>query len=114
MTTTSKPARTPGPWKIVSSRANTAMGAPVENEIHGDGYVVARLGRFYTDTQEANAAFIVRSCNAHDDLVAALRLAMPIVGGACSDPSISEQTRTARSSAYTKLAAALSRATEGE
>ena len=61
---------TPTPWKIHSGRAQGAYG-PVEAEIRGANFVTVRLGR-YSDQVKADAAFIVRSCNAHTQLMEAL------------------------------------------
>lgn len=70
---------TPGPW-VVEQQADTtpvityqARDIAVIETAHGDS--------------KANAAFIVRACNAHDDLLAALAkcvdalLNVPVVGG---------------------------------
>lgn len=53
---------TPTPWK--------ASG----NAVFRDGHCLAMTGTdiWMPEVEEANAAFIVRACNAHDDLVAAL------------------------------------------
>jgi hypothetical protein len=56
-------AHTPTPWRI--GIAGRVLG--------GDGLSVVSFNR------KANAAFIVRAVNAHDDLVAALRKARNII-----------------------------------
>lgn len=42
---------------------------------------VCHMTAGYGQTQASDAAFIVTACNAHDDLVAALRLAQEIIDG---------------------------------
>jgi hypothetical protein len=59
---------TPGPREIML----TAHGHTIVSREHG--WSVASLPD-YDPTHEANAAFIVKAVNAHDELVAALRLA---------------------------------------
>jgi hypothetical protein len=57
---------TPTPWYTELDRSIRADD--------GDGHVALLAGSdFNVATEEANAAFIVRACNAHDALVAALR-----------------------------------------
>ena len=66
MTNTKQAQRTPGPWQYVIGQSGTrglictTTGETVVN-IHAPAQI------------EANAAFIVRACNAHDDLLAALK-----------------------------------------
>jgi hypothetical protein len=57
---------TPGPWEIML----TAHGHTIVSREHG--WSVASLPD-YDPTHEANAAFIVKAVNAHDELVAALK-----------------------------------------
>lgn len=76
-TTSSKPvdvARTPSPWKIDD--------CDFGNIVAGTRFI-ARLGdEFDLDDQaEADAAFVVRACNAHDDLLAAAEEALEFVEG---------------------------------
>ena len=54
--------RTPGPWLTREAFASH----PTWHVLGPTGGCVASLAR------ESNAAFIVRACNAHDDLLAAL------------------------------------------
>lgn len=54
--------RTPGPWVVKQLDANHWC------IFDANGMIVATNMR-----SEANAAFIVKACNAHDELVAALR-----------------------------------------
>lgn len=63
MHTNNSTQRTPTPWRLSEQYSLT-----VEYKI-GD-YVATMCG--LRDKAEANAAFIVRACNAHDELVAAL------------------------------------------
>jgi hypothetical protein len=70
---------TPTPWRICtnaqfSSEVETADGSLSIALAHAKGHDL--LPDAYEapedDVSDANAAFIVRACNAHDDLVAAL------------------------------------------
>ncbi len=63
------PKRTPGPW-IDSPHANTAG-----RTIWSEDVIVATVPDDQHGNSAANADFIVRACNAHDALVAALRSA---------------------------------------
>ena len=50
------------------------------DKLTGDGgYTVCNCGDERDDLSEANATFIVQCCNSHDDLLAALRLCLPIM-----------------------------------
>lgn len=64
-----KSARTPGPWKVFSFDEFRVEGP--------DGISILSPYRRSAEEFKANAEFIVRACNAHDDLVAALKLAAP-------------------------------------
>ncbi len=59
-TATKQAQRTPGPWQ----RTGDKVFIPIPNE----RLLIADCN------QSANAAFIVKACNAHDDLLEALRL----------------------------------------
>lgn len=68
---------TPGPWTVRRSRG--VMGVSVERWAI-DGPPQGLAGRWWVctaesdePTDEANAEFIVRACNSHDDLLAALK-----------------------------------------
>ena len=64
---------TPGPWKIINEK--TIVGA----DHPGMGYIADVNLHRNNEQQEAdglaNAAFIVRACNAHEEMVNQLRLA---------------------------------------
>ena len=49
---------TPGPWNLVSQRANAASGSPVLSEIWSGNYVVARLGALHTERSITDARLI--------------------------------------------------------
>ncbi len=67
-------ARTPGPW----TRNGSTVSIPInEHQSYGA----------YAGT-EANAAFIVRACNSHADLLEALETALDYVGDAYSDEAV--------------------------
>ena len=61
---------TPTPWKVVHT---SNPGLCIKTE-HLPGYfiVIRPCSRHHIDHAEANAAFIVRACNAHEKLVKAL------------------------------------------
>jgi formylmethanofuran dehydrogenase subunit B len=71
--------RTPGPWK--AGKFSSVVGCPItaQPDPSRNTVVIAGVhGAFGDDYQaevEANAAFIVRACNAHEDLLEALRRA---------------------------------------
>ena len=60
---------TPGPWNLVSQRANAASGSPVLSEIWSGNYIVARLGALHTDRAVTDARLIA----AAPDLLSALK-----------------------------------------
>ena len=64
---------TPTPWK-----AEPEYEGDKQVFIHKDGRSIADCAMGYGD-DEANAAYIVRACNAFPDLVKALEAASPIV-----------------------------------
>ena len=70
----SEQERTPGPWRLGSrsGRRNVMgpMGRRPSRIMPGEALPICLMGgTLYED--EANAAFIVRACNAHDALLAA-------------------------------------------
>lgn len=62
---------TPLPWK-----QHTGNGKTYANVRGADDRWVADCGSRSDDIAQANAAFIVRACNCHDDLLAALQNAL--------------------------------------
>jgi hypothetical protein len=77
-TATKQTQRTPGPWYVHTSADNYHVPVIVSREgrpVANDGNVLTLIVKFraYNRYERANAAFIVRACNAHDDLLAALR-----------------------------------------
>ena len=70
MTDARKPARTPGPWYTPEDSATIRIRVD-RNPSQAIVQCVMRDG--HIGEAQANAIFIVRACNAHDDLVAALR-----------------------------------------
>ena len=69
--------RTPGPWKVDTDGFNH-YGLP--RVLGSDGCIVAGVMQ-----TQANAEFIVRACNAHDQLLEALRGLMDIAEIAMPD-----------------------------
>lgn len=95
-----EPKHTPPPWKTLHEAGNNGFA----NTIAGDftdlptgeraQYTIGHLGRIgekVSDVDEANAAFIVRACNAHDELIAALQ---DFVNGASSNDITSDHDET--------------------
>lgn len=79
------------PWRVEQG-TDLIWGAcnPYDQSTYGMGYSIARgvtaswgKRRPDMDEREANAAFIVRACNAHDALVAALTELQAMVKGEC-------------------------------
>lgn len=72
---------TPGPWNFKDRENGNDAQAEFPTKINFglEGYGVGSVvGSVYVwmrdlDTAKANAAFIVRACNSHDDLLAALQ-----------------------------------------
>ena len=60
---------TPAPWYL--SDSHFTKGNVILSKVDECGAHVCTMPEF-KDTAQDNAAFIVRACNAHDDLVAAL------------------------------------------
>lgn len=70
---------TPGPWKASPVGQNTDItisGGFVRGKRRGEkvGDLIATVSCGLSSRQQANAAFIVRACNSHDELVKALTL----------------------------------------
>jgi len=66
---TTQTQRTPGPWKQVHKVPTLINSCSAFRSVAETGCGRRKL----TPEDEANAAFIVTACNAHDELVAALR-----------------------------------------
>lgn len=62
--------RTPGPWRQNVLLVTDKRGGTIAHCTRWEGATVPK-----PEVAEANAAFIVRACNAHDELLAALKLA---------------------------------------
>ena len=101
------PKHTPGPWAVDSDTGHDYVLAPPLDENEGGATIICRMGL----ESDANAEYIVRACNNHDDLLEALR---SIVVDA--DRLIAETPRHALSQPYTVLLdqarAAIAKATE--
>lgn len=61
--------RTPGPWSLASYNLDTL------SVVAGERSICDIVGDMPVDLE--NARFIVRACNAHDELVAALKILLP-------------------------------------
>ena len=62
------PKHTPGPWYAVTGDRAVTIGAAILGE-----HAPLATVDYTEENAQANAAFIVRACNVHDDLLAALR-----------------------------------------
>lgn len=78
---------TPTPWNV-EGRGNAKARCFIEA---GEFRIVECVTRDH----DANAAFIVRACNAHDDLVAALREAHSALNGAPNTLGLHSQIEAA-------------------
>jgi hypothetical protein len=86
--------RTQGPWKVIGKNDTQVCSSAIQG---ASGYVVARTYHSpsakipYKDLWaecEANAAFIVRTVNAHDELVSALEQAKNIFDNILTDAQL--------------------------
>jgi hypothetical protein len=77
-------SRTPGPWRVGES---TGYGIEIRTSTPFNANVAMAIP--WKDGQgKANAAFIVRACNAYDDMLAALEAAyVALLGGLPEDES---------------------------
>ena len=84
---------TPTPWFVYSQNSNMIVNAAATK-------VIADASSEEGDYAEAkaNAAFIVRACNAHDQLVAALRAVLLEIGD-YGRPSVRADARKALAAA---------------
>jgi hypothetical protein len=69
---------TPTPWRVVNSTLIKDELMPFDRD-EGETALIATAGGHTTARAEANAAFIVRACNAHDKLIEALELAESVM-----------------------------------
>ena len=77
MTTKTKQAHTPTPWKAVESSTNGEPDGGTLWLVTEDDETVANLSRIGAkafEVQRANAAFIVKAVNCHEEFLAALKL----------------------------------------
>lgn len=75
-------AHTPTPWSICTDPANDSWYAGITiSGKTGQGKTDYRVADVFVlnHAYKANAEFIVRACNAHDDLLAALKAALETV-----------------------------------
>ncbi len=81
-------AHTPTPWHITTNPHNEGDGTFYIVDGTINAVSVAQLETDDSVRDEANAAFIVRACNAHDGLVDCLTDALEVIGnwGEDGDP----------------------------
>lgn len=73
------PKHTPGPWKHPRTPQDYGIVGPEDERIATTYHQPVHAGRILTVAeQDANAEFIVRACNAHDDLLAACEAAVAL------------------------------------
>lgn len=72
-------AHTPGPWTVREQGDANSYALLTAN----GHWLISFLqnGELMTATQRANAEFIVRACNAHDELLSALQEMLATVAG---------------------------------
>jgi len=97
---------TPTPWKVL--QAGDPSGVPRVTSDKG-GVAVICVNRYMGEKgpsaeESANAAFIVRACNAHDELVAALTLAKYVLATLSLDDDCTEGQPEALAAARAALA----------
>lgn len=63
---------TPGPWALFPNMHCV-------RQADGPGIAMCSMRAWSDDVNAANAAFIVRACNAHDDLLIACQLALETI-----------------------------------
>lgn len=92
MPTNLQPAHTPLPWKV---RSHPDLGSFVEARVSGKPYGQEILGDDYFPdlSKAADCAFIVRACNSHEALVAAVTGALAAFAGlaALGEPAVRSQ-----------------------
>lgn len=70
-------SHTPTPWKVGEDESNPEMITGPTNDDGSFNYVAeifySKSPYDMTPTEKANAEFIVRACNAYDDMLAALK-----------------------------------------
>lgn len=87
------------PWNLAKERKPmiaTPRWVP-EAEIRGKGgmRIVVRLGKLTSAEAEANAEFIVQACNAHEDLLGALKQLSAALDDFDFDPALQAAARAA-------------------
>lgn len=95
MKTKQEQGRTPGEWKTVQPKNATTKESELDTgiiaDINGAERIIAecfgRVGKDVYLNSQANAAFIVRACNAHDELLTDLKVFLDAVDG---DPRASQ------------------------
>lgn len=99
-------AHTPGPWKYDMGLTDNDTTSNVAFITDDDGFLIARLTR--TGPQKslhADTAFIVRACNAHEELLAALRRSVEAMAARMPHCSVLPDARAAIAKAEGNTAA---------
>ena len=103
---------TPLPWRLYSpGEPETSVfedGKTIVADVGGSTLAVARTHYFTDERARANAAFIVKAVNAHDDLVKALRDLLRFNEDLCADIGVSKHYPSAE-----RARAALAKLSEG-
>ena len=99
--------RTPGPW-TTGIRQEGGRGFAVREIRAADGECIADIRGIDSGINAANAAYIVRACNSHDELVAALRYMVEALEMYATPEEIEQTSRVE----YAMARAALQRAGE--
>jgi hypothetical protein len=77
---------TPGPWRY-EKRGDGSVGIWAQNDTKVIGMTAGWESEFEEPT-EANAEFIVRACNSHDELLEALHRTLALLPGRADWPAV--------------------------
>ncbi len=87
-----KTQHTPTPWGILQV-CDEVYIQPKGNEVLGGHYHTQDILKMTAKRDYANAAFIVRACNSHDELVAAAQKALDFIQSLPYEPAIAASTK---------------------
>jgi len=75
---------TPTPWQLVKPESQYGNQA-VKVNIRGNMLLIASISWIEGEDGKANAAFIVQACNAHDELLEAVKMVIEAAIGASDE-----------------------------
>lgn len=79
MNTSTETKHTPTPWRVVSGTLIKDELMPFDRDERDTSLIASTGGQAASDKAQANAAFIVRACNSHEQLMALTRRAQAIL-----------------------------------